>query len=725
MSCSACAITVENTLKAQKGVAVAAVNFADNNAFIEYDPEEISIEELKKKVKDSGYDFYAEQISEEEFNASQEKDYRKLLKKFVVSAVFSLPVFIISMFAMRSFSDTSYLMFGLSLPVIFYGGALFYLNAWKQAKHLNANMDTLVALSTGIAFLFSVFNTFFPFIIRKNGMEPHVYFESATVIITFILLGKLLETRAKNKASSAVRQLISLQPKTCIVFRNNIEMIISVSEVEPEDIIIVKTGQKIPVDGKIKTGHTFIDESMITGEPVAAEKNPGDGVFAGTINQNGMVTVVAEKYGDSTLLSRIIEMVREAQSQKAPLQKLADKIAGVFIPVVLMISIATFTLWMILGPQPALTHAFMATITVIIIACPCALGLATPTALIAGIGNASRNGILIRNAEALEKACQIDTLVLDKTGTLTTGHVGVKEIFWASESNSALAKSILFSLESGSGHPLAKPIMNKLKVENIPPVQLTDIEDIPAKGVRAKYQGTDYFAGNENMMKDFEVYLTNDDKVFTEIRLAEGNTIVYFGMKKNLLGILVIADELRENSALAVKTLRERGIEVYLLTGDNSKTAAYIAGKAGITEFHSEMVPAGKAEFISDLQKKGHKVAMAGDGINDAIALAQADLGISLAGGTDIAIENADIVLMKSDLQHIDKAIKLSKLTVRFIRQNLFWAFIYNLIALPVAAGILYPFTGFLLSPMIAGAAMSMSSVSVVTNSLRLTKVKI
>ena len=725
MSCSACAINVENTLKAQKGVKLAAVSFADNNAFIEYNPEMVSMEELKGKVKDSGYDFYAEQISEEEIYAAEEMEYKKLGYKLIVSVVFSLPVFIISMFAMHSVQYASYIMFGLSIPVILYSGALFYRNAWKQAKHFSANMDTLVALSTGIAFLFSVFNTFFPFLMGKKGMEPHVYFESATVIITFILLGKLLETRAKNKASSAVRQLINLQPKTCIVVRGDMEVILPVSEIVPEDIVIVKAGQKIPVDGKIKAGHTFIDESMITGEPLAAEKSQGDDVFAGTINQKGMITVIAEKYGDSTLLSQIIELVREAQSQKAPLQKLADKIAGVFVPVVLGIALITFITWMISGPQPALTHALMATITVIIIACPCALGLATPTALIAGIGNASRNGILIRNAEALEKACQIDTLVLDKTGTLTTGKAGVGEILWTTSYNNDLIKSILFAIESGSGHPLARPITDKLKGENIIHIQVSGIEDIPAKGVIAEYDRTTYFAGNDKMLKDFDVELKSDEKVFIEKYLEEGKTIVYFGTINNLLCIIVIADELRETSVTAVNMLKGIGIDLYLLTGDNLKSAAFIARKAGIGKFQAEMSPAGKAEFISELQKQGHKVAMAGDGINDAIALAQADLGISLASGTDIAVENAGIVLMKSDLQHIVKAIKLSKLTVRFIRQNLFWAFIYNLIALPIAAGVFYPLTGFLLSPMIAGAAMSMSSVSVVTNSLRLTRVKI
>jgi len=725
MSCSACAVNVENTLKAQKGVTLAAVNFADHNAFIEYDPEAVSIEELKKKVKDSGYDFYAEQISEEEINAAEAKDYKQLRKKLIFSAVFSLPVFIISMFAMDALPYASYIMFGLSLPVIFYGGALFYRNAWKQAKHFSVNMDTLVALSTGIAFLFSVFNTFFPFVMSGNGMEPHVYYESATVIITFILLGKLLETRAKNKASFAVRQLINLQPKTCIVVRGNMEIILPVMEIEPEDVVIVKAGQKIPVDGKIKSGNTFIDESMITGEPLAAEKSQGDDVFAGTINQKGMITVIADKYGDSTMLSQIIQLVREAQSQKAPLQKLADKIAGVFVPVVLAISLITFVTWMLIGPQPALTHAFMATITVIIIACPCALGLATPTALIAGIGNASRNGILIRNAEALEKACQIDTLVLDKTGTLTTGKAGVSEILWITPDDSELNKSLLFTIESGSGHPLAGPITDKLKGELVVKGFVTGIEDIPAKGVRAEYNEAVYFVGNDKMLNDFDIELNNNEKAVIEKHLSEGKTIVYFGKRNKLLSIIVIADELRETSAEAVLLLRKAGINVCLLTGDNAKTATFIAAKAGIVKFQAEMLPAGKAEFISELQKQGHRVAMAGDGINDAIALAQADLGISLASGTDIAVENAGIVLMKSDLQHIVKAIKLSKLTVRFIRQNLFWAFIYNLVALPVAAGVLYPLTGFLLSPMIAGAAMSMSSVSVVTNSLRLTRVKI
>jgi len=397
----------------------------------------------------------------------------------------------------------------------------------------------------------------------------------------------------------------------------------------------------------------------------------------------------------------------------------------VFVPVVLAIAAITFAVWMIFGPQPALTHAFMATITVIIIACPCALGLATPTALIAGIGKASRNGILIRNAEALEKACKINTLVLDKTGTLTTGKAGVKEFLWTKAENSELYKDLFFSMESGSGHPLAKPIMEKLSEEKATKIEVTGIEDIPARGVRAQYEGTEYFAGNSKMLEVFGVELTEEEKRLAGQNMEEGKTIVFFGKQNNLLCTVVIADELRESSAEAVKKLKEAGIEIYLLTGDNEKTAAYIAAQAGIEHFQAEMLPAGKADFIAALQKQGKNVAMAGDGINDAIALACANLGISLASGTDIAIENAGIVLMKSDLAYILKAITLSKLTVKFIRQNLFWAFVYNLVALPIAAGILYPFTGFLLSPMIAGAAMSMSSVSVVTNSLRLTKIKI
>lgn len=720
MSCSACAVNVENTLKKQAGVKVAVVNFADNLAYIEYDPEAVSLDFLKNKVKESGYDLFPENTTEEELQKAEEKEFLSLRNKLIVAAIFSAPVFIISMFFMDHGGALHYILMTLCLPVIFYSGSLFYRNAFKQALHFSANMDTLVALSTGFAFIFSVFNTIFPSVLVKNGLEPHVYFESAAVIITFILLGKLLEHRARKKASVSIRQLISLQPKTCIIIQGGLEVIVPVTEIQPGDDVIVKAGGKVPVDGRIKTGHSFIDESMITGEPIPVEKEPGCDVYAGTINQNKMIVVTAEKPGNETLLSQIIGMVKEAQSQKAPIQKTADRIAGIFVPSVLVIATLTFILWMIFGQQPALMNAFVATITVIIIACPCALGLATPTALIAGIGKASVNGILIRNATVLEKANRIDALVLDKTGTLTTGKAIVQDILWTVYNDPGMACSILYTMEAGSGHPLAKTITSKLMNEVVEKVTVTDIEEVPAKGIKCSHEGIVYFAGNDKMLNDFSVTLKESESAYAERFSKEGKTIVYFGQENSLSGIIIIADEIRETSASAVHQLKQQGIQVFMLTGDEPRAAAFMAEQAGIDFFKAGMLPAEKAGFIKDLQLQGLRVAMAGDGINDAVAMAQANLGIALAGGSDIAIENADMILMKSDLQHIVKALEISKLTLRFIRQNLFWAFAYNIITIPVAAGILFPFTGFLLNPMIAGAAMSMSSVSVVANTLRL-----
>lgn len=718
MTCAVCAQSVEKTLKAQPGVKNAAVNFAGHSASIEYDIGSTNLHALQKAVNNSGYELITdENITREELEKLELDRVRKIKNKFIVSVIFSLPVFILSMFFMHVFKYEHGLLFLLSVPVLVFSGADFFVHSFKKIKRLETNMDTLVALSTGIAFLYSSFNVFFPDFLISKGITPHLYFESATVIITFILLGKYLEEKSKSKASSAIKNLLKLQPDKLIVVRDNTETEISSREVQVNDIIIIKPGSSIPVDGKVIMGESFVDESMITGEPLSVSKATGDNLYAGTVNQKGSLQMVAEKTGNKTLLAQIISQVRDAQMNKPPIQKLADKIAGIFVPVVISIALLTFVLWVIFGPSPSLANAIISAITVLIIACPCALGLATPTALITGIGRGAENGILIRNAEGLEIAHQINAVVFDKTGTITKGKPEVTDAIWFSQDHNL--KNTVYAMEQLSEHPLAAAICNYIKPDVTEKVQVSKFESITAKGITASINGTKYFAGNAVLLKENKIKIENT---------TSGNqtgSMAYFADENECLAMFIIADEIRETSRKAVSELHTMGIETFLLTGDNQVTAEFIAKQAGISNITANVLPTEKTAFIEQLQLKGLTVAMTGDGINDAAALAKANLGIAMASGSDISVQNADIILLKSDLLHVVKAINLSKTTYKIIRQNLFWAFFYNVISIPVAAGILYPFSGFLLSPMIAGAAMAMSSVSVVSNSLRLKKIKL
>lgn len=602
----------------------------------------------------------------------------------------------------------------LSLPVVFWFGRSFFVNGFKQAGHFSANMDTLVALSTGIAFLYSACNTIFPNVLGVGGLGQ-VYFESASVIVAFILLGKLLEDNAKTKASSAIKKLMGLQPNTVKVLRNGKEEQISIEEVNVGEVIIIRPGEKIPVDGEVVLGDSFIDESMISGEPLPVEKTAGAKVFAGTINQKGSLQIKALKVGVGTLLSQIIEAVRRAQGSKAPVQKLADKIAGIFVPTVIVIAIISFISWYFLGGDHSLNMAILSAITVLIIACPCALGLATPTAIMVGVGKGAQEGILIKDAESLEKAYKIDTVVMDKTGTITKGQPEVKKLQWLNAS--ADNEAILYAIENRSEHPLAGAVIQYLhKPENLPAVER--LSSLPGRGVAAIVHGEVYLVGNAQMMKDNGIATDNSFE-------KEEGTVVFFSDAKTLLAVITIADAIKETSARAISQLKDMNIEVHMLTGDNKRTAKAIAEQAGINHYQANMLPATKAAFIKELQQQGRVVAMAGDGINDSEALALADVGIAMGRGTDVAMDVAKITLMHSDLAEVPKAIKLSKATMRTIKQNLFWAFVYNIIGIPIAAGVLYPFFGFMLSPMIAGAAMALSSVSVVSNSLRLRSLKL
>lgn len=582
-------------------------------------------------------------------------------------------------------------------------------------------MDTLVALSTGIAFLFSAFNTFFPEFLRSHGLIPHVYYEAAAVIIAFILLGKYLEERAKSATSSAIKKLIGLQPKTVRIIRDEIEQEIPVSEVIVDDIVVVRSGEKIPVDGEVVEGTSFIDESMISGEPIPLEKKTGDKVFAGTINQKGSFQFKAEKVGGDTLLSQIINMVKEAQGNKAPVQKLVDKIAGIFVPVVLIISILSLFIWFLAGDENAVGYGIMAMITVLIIACPCALGLATPTAIMVGVGKGAEQGILIKDAESLETAHKVNAVLLDKTGTITEGKPEVNVLIWANENlDKEYLINVLLTIERQSEHPLADSVIKYLEKEKTKSIVSKNFQSLTGLGVTAQINNSNYFIGSRKLMESQNVQINEHLKEQVRKLQAKANTIVYFGDEKECLAIFSIADKIKPNSKAAVSELQKMGVDVYMLTGDNKDAAAEIAKSAGIKHYEAEMLPSDKAEFVKKLQNQGKIVAMVGDGINDSHALAQADVSIAMGKGSDIAIDVAKMTIISSDLMRLPKALRVSGFTVKTIKQNLFWAFIYNVTGIPIAAGVLYPALGFLLDPMIAGAAMAFSSVSVVANSLRL-----
>src|SRR5690554_2765200 len=614
-----------------------------------------------------------------------------------------------------------YISMILAIPVLFVFGRTFFINAWKQAKRKSVNMDTLVAMSTGIAFVYSVFATLFPSFFIERGVEPHVYFEAATVIITFILLGRVLEAKAKSNTSVALKKLMGLQAKTLRAIINGTEQEILIEEVEIGNVIIVRPGERIPVDGVVIQGGSYVNESMISGESVPVEKNEGDKVFAGTINQKGSFNFRAEKVGSDTLLSQIIKRVQEAQGSKAPVQKMVDKIASIFVPVVIGIAILTFIVWMLVGGDNAFSHALITSIAVLIVACPCALGLATPTAIMVGIGKGAENNILIKDAESLELGHKVNAIILDKTGTITKGKPNVTDEKWLVENGVDELRSILLALEADSEHPLADAVIRKLREDGVKASSLTDFISITGKGVQAQTENKEiYYIGNKALIESKGLKIDNNHIETVEKWQKEAKTVVFFADEKNLLAILAIADELKETSASAIKEMQELGVEVYMLTGDNQNTAEAVAKQVGIEKFQGNALPSDKSEFVKKLQAEGKIVAMVGDGINDSEALAQADVSIAMAHGSDIAMDVAKITLTTSDLAAIPKALRLSTLTVNGIRQNLFWALIYNVISIPIAAGVLYASTGFLLDPMIAGAAMAFSSVSVVLNSLRL-----
>lgn len=723
MTCASCAVSSESILNSQPGVVSVAVNYANATAQVEYIPTLTNSQTLKAALQSIGYDLMIDESEEakDQLEEGHRKKYQTLRKRTIGSIILSLPTVAIAMF----FMDIPYansIMWALATPVVLVFGQQFFVNAWKQTKHRSANMDTLVALSTGVAYLFSAFNTLFPEVWHSKGLHAHVYFEAAAVVIAFILLGKMLEEKAKGNTSSAIKKLMGLQPKTVtVVHHGGHQMEMPIAKVKVGDTLLVKPGEKIAVDGIVSEGVSFVDESMISGEPIPVEKTKGEKVFAGTINQKGSFQFIADKVGGDTVLAQIIKMVQQAQGSKAPVQKMVDKIAGIFVPIVILIAILSLIAWVIFGGENGLTQGLMALVTVLVIACPCALGLATPTAIMAGVGKGAENGILIKDAESLELAKKINAIVLDKTGTITEGKPVVTDIEWLN--NNASTMPILASLEKQSEHPLAEAVVKHLGHVNYP--QVHHFQSITGLGAKAHIVGEMYYAGNASLLKENTITTAPELESHAVQWLSEEKTVIYFANETQTLAVIAIADKIKDTSIEAVKTLQAEGIEVYMLTGDNQATAQAIAKQAGIEHYKAEVLPAHKAEFVKELQSQGKIVAMVGDGINDSNALAQADVSIAMGKGSDIAMDVAKMTIISSDLSKIPQAIKLSRYTVASIRQNLFWAFIYNLIGIPIAAGLLYPFTGFLLNPMIAGAAMALSSVSVVANSLRLRSKKL
>lgn len=742
LSCTACATSSQNLLKYHVGVVNVNVNYANTEAEVEYIPGITSPEELKATLQSAGYDLMINESDEaqEDLHSLQQKKYEDLKKKTLWAIILAVPLMLIGMVFMN-IPYANYIMWALSTPIVFVFGKQFFVGAWRQLKNRSSNMDTLVAMSTGIAYIFSVFNTLFPQFWTNRGLEPHVYFEAAGVIIAFILVGKLMEERAKSNTSSAIKKLIGMQPKTVLkVDKQGNSIEVPIASIQIGDIIRVRPGDKIAVDGELISGNSFIDESMISGEPIAVEKNIGDNVFSGTINQKGSFQFKATKVGGETLLSQIIKMVQDAQGSKAPVQNLVDKIASIFVPIVLLIAIISFIVWLIFGGDNSFTHALLAFITVLVIACPCALGLATPTAIMVGVGKGAEKGILIKDAESLETAMKLDAIVLDKTGTITQGKPKVNHLSWFN-ADSVHYAPILYSIEKQSEHPLADAIVKYLEAYHSPErekvlnqtdellsppllpnlyLEGVNIENVSGKGIKGTFENETYFIGNPKFIQEQNINLGYDFENWMNNKAIMTQTIVLFSNSTRVLAGMAISDNIKSTSKEAIEKMHEIGLEVYMLTGDNQASAAAIAREVKLNDYQAEVLPEDKLNFIKKLQAEGKVVAMSGDGINDSAALAQADIGIAMGKGSDIAIESSKMTILSDDLLKIPEAIKLSKQTVSTIKQNLFWAFIYNIIGIPIAAGILYPINGFLLNPMIAGAAMAFSSVSVVSNSLRL-----
>ncbi|MBI5640476.1 MAG: heavy metal translocating P-type ATPase [Nitrospirae bacterium] len=729
MSCASCVANVRDALNLLDGVISASVNFAAETATIEYFPSRTGIREFRKAIRDAGYDVLeigkGEDIVERE-QKEREAAYRNLKARVITGAVFALPLFLLMQWEHIGLSGlidlpkqvNFFIQLLIATPVQFWIGRQFYSGALAAARHRTTNMNTLIAVGTSAAYVYSVAATFVPSFFEIKGYSAEVYFDTSVTIIVLILLGRLFEARAKGQTSEAIKKLIGLQARTARVIRDAREADIPVEDVVIGDVIVVRPGEKIPVDGIVREGYSSVDEAMVTGESIPVEKNAGDSVIGATINKTGSFKFEATKIGKDTMLSHIIDMVQSAQGSKPPIARLADLIASYFVPAVMLIAALTFTVWYSFGPTPALTYAILNFIAVLIIACPCSLGLATPTSIMVGTGKGAENGILIRSGGALETAHRVDTIIFDKTGTLTKGRPEVTDII----ARGLTEDEVLFyaaSAEKGSEHPLGEAILKKAKEKGITAEDAEQFRSVPGHGIKAEIKGRSVLLGNERLMRD-EGLDTAVLRQEAERLAGDGRTPMFIGVDNSVCGIIAVADTLKEDSVDAVKSLHGLGIEVVMITGDNRRTGEAIARLAGIDGVLAEVLPVDKANEVKKLQAEGRVVAMVGDGINDAPALAQADIGIAIGTGTDVAIEASDITLIGGNLKAVVTALALSKATMRNIRQNLFWAFAYNVILIPVAAGVLFPFFGILLNPMFAAAAMGLSSVTVVTNALRL-----
>lgn len=709
MSCAGCVAKIEKALKAKKGILKASVNLAMKSAFITYDSEVINPVQIKKVITDLGYKV----VETENIDKISNIEYEAQKKNFIYSLILTLPVFIISMFGFE-FAYKNYLLLFLSAPVIFVFGRQFFIGAIKGIKNKSADMNTLIAMGTGCAFLYSLIATLSPTIFTSRGLEPHIYYEVATVIIVLVLMGRMLESKAKGKASSAIKGLLSLSPKTSIVIIDNEKKEISIDELKVGDIILVRPGEKIAVDGVVVDGSSSIDESSITGESMPVFKKAGDKVISATINKTGSIKFKATQVGKDTTINQIISLVEHTLESKAPIQRLADIISGYFAITVIVIAIITGIIWLFYKPELAI----ITFVSVLIVACPCALGLATPTAVMVGAGLGAQKGILIKNIESLEIANRINTIVFDKTGTITKGEPEVIDIFSTVDEDELLYYAA--SSESYSEHPLSIAVVKKSKEKNIKLSKVDDFLSESGLGITASVDSKKIIIGNESLLNKYKINITETFVEKARELWEKGQTVIFVAYDNSLQGIIGISDTIKSDSVESVKKLQQMGIKAIMITGDNPKTAAAIAKKVGIQDYIAEVLPQDKAKKIKELQQNGNIVAMVGDGINDAPALIQADVGIAIGTGADIALEASDITLIKGSLKDVSESILLSKLTIRTIKQNLFFAFIYNALGIPIAAGILYPAFGILLNPMLAAGAMSLSSVSVVTNSLRL-----